>query len=92
MRSDQKRERQCTHNALVALSGAAAHGLGSSERNSYSVPIQNCVLTPCENSEIGDSDESFHFVFLAGREVDGKIGDVARFNADHLNPFVVSKI
>ena len=32
------------------------------------------------NSEISNSDESFHCVLLTGREIHGKIGDVAGFN------------
>jgi hypothetical protein len=44
------------------------------------------------NSEIGNSDESFHCVLLTGREIHRKIGDVAGFNTDHLPPFVIRKI
>ena len=44
------------------------------------------------NSEIGNSDYSFHCVCLAGRKIHGKIGDIAGFDADHLHPFVIRKI
>ena len=46
----------------------------------------------CVNSEIGHSDDSFHFVLLTGREVHDKIRDVAGFDTDHLYPFVIRKI
>ena len=42
--------------------------------------------------KISHTDNSFHFVLLAGREIHGKIGDVAGFDADHLHPFVIRKI
>jgi len=44
------------------------------------------------DSEISHTDNSFHFVLLAGREIHGKIGDVAGFDADHLHPFIIRKI
>ena len=42
--------------------------------------------------EIGNSDKSFHFVPLAGREINGKIGNVAGLDAEHLHPLVIRKI
>ena len=54
-------------------------------------PIEARAIRPV-NSEIGDSDESFHFVGLSGREIHAKIGDVAGFDAKHLYPFVIRKI
>jgi len=41
---------------------------------------------------ISNSDEDFHFVLLAGREIHGPIGDIAGFDTDHLHPFVIRKI
>ena len=46
----------------------------------------------CLNSGIGHSDDSFHFVLLTGREVHGKIRNVAGFDTDHVPPFVIRKI
>jgi glucokinase len=45
-----------------------------------------------ENSEIHDSDDSSHLVLSARREIYGELGDVAGFNADHLDPLVIRKI
>jgi hypothetical protein len=44
------------------------------------------------NLGISNSDEDFHFVLLARREIHGKIGDIAGFETDHLHPFVIRKI
>jgi len=44
------------------------------------------------DSKISHTDNSFHFVLLAGREIHRKIGDVAGFDADHLHPFIIRKI
>src|ERR1700732_3802545 len=44
------------------------------------------------NSDIGNPDESFHCVLLAGGEIHGKIGDVTGLDADHLHAFVIRKI
>ena len=50
------------------------------------------MLWMSANSEIGDFDESFHFMLLPGREIHGKRADVAGFDTDHLLPFVIRKI
>src|SRR5262249_53975667 len=42
--------------------------------------------------EIRNSNDSLHFVFPAWREIHGEIGDVAGFDADHLDPFVIRKV
>ena len=43
-------------------------------------------------SDIGDADNCFHGVLLAGREFHGKFVDVTGFDADDLNPFVIAEI
>jgi hypothetical protein len=77
----------------AALAGATAYGFEIPYCASpHTAPSNGRRSKSSEDSEIHDPDVSPHLVLPARREIHREIGDIAGFDADHLDPLIIRKI